>query len=408
MTAELNRIVIVGSGHAGVEAASALRQDGYTGAITLVGDEPHLPYQRPPLSKEFLKGPDDAGLPLKGEAFFPAHDIALRLGVRVSRIDRESHHVVLSDGAELGYDHLVLALGARNRVPPVPGLEPGKALQLRSLADARSLIQRLDGLDRAAIIGGGFIGLEMAALLRARGVTIDLIEAAPMLMGRVLSQPMSAFFREFHEALGTRLHLETLVRHVEHGPRSSALRLSNGAELEVDAVLVAAGVEANVEIAAEAGLAADNGILVDSLLATEDPAISAIGDCAAYPNSWTGSITRLESVQNAVDQARTLAARLTGTRRPYAALPWFWSHQGSARLQIAGMANGHNECVLRGDPASQKFSIFLYAGERLVAVESVNSAAEHMAARRLLSAGISVPKQLAADPDASLKPLIPV
>ena len=403
MTAEPRDIVIVGSGHAGIELAASLRQRGFAGSITIVGEEPDLPYQRPPLSKEFLKSVDDAGLPLKGEAFFPANEVTLRLGVGAQRIDRARREVVLGDGGRLRYDHLALATGARNRIPPIPGLDRRSILELRTLKDARALNARLSALRHVTIVGGGFIGLEVASLLRARGVDVDLVEATPVLMGRVLSARMSAFFRSFHEEMGTRLHFETLVREVSHGSASTRLWLSNDSHIDTDAILIAAGVVANAQLAAEAGLAVDNGIVVDARLLTSDPAISAMGDCVSYPNVHTGGMARLESVQNAVDQARSIAARLTGDDKPYDGLPWFWSNQGSARLQIAGLSNGHDDTVLRGDPGSGKFSVFLYRGDRLIAVESINSAGDHMLARRLLAQRTIVPKAVAANSAINLK-----
>ena len=403
MTAEPRDIVIVGSGHAGIELAASLRQRGFAGSITIVGEEPDLPYQRPPLSKEFLKSVDDAGLPLKGEAFFPANEVTLRLGVGAQHIDRARREVVLGDGGRLRYDHLALATGARNRIPPIPGLDRRSILELRTLKDARALNARLSALRHVTIVGGGFIGLEVASLLRARGVDVDLVEATPVLMGRVLSARMSAFFRSFHEEMGTRLHFETLVREVSHGSASARLWLSNDSHIDTDAILIAAGVVANAQLAAEAGLAVDNGIVVDARLLTSDPAISAMGDCVSYPNVHTGGMARLEFVQNAVDQARSIAARLTGDDKPYDGLPWFWSNQGSARLQIAGLSNGHDDTVLRGDPGSGKFSVFLYRGDRLIAVESINSAGDHMLARRLLAQRTIVPKAVAADSAINLK-----
>jgi 3-phenylpropionate/trans-cinnamate dioxygenase ferredoxin reductase component len=399
-------IVIVGTGHAGVELAASLRQRGFGGSVTIVGDEPDLPYQRPPLSKEFLKGADDAGLPLKGEAFFPANDIALRLGVRAERIDRDKGEILLSDGERLHYDHLALATGAQNRIPPIPGLDRWSILELRTLKDARVLNERLPALRHVTVVGGGFIGLEVAGLLRARDIDVDLVEAAPVLMGRVLSRGMSAYFRSFHEKMGTRLHFETMVQGVNHGPAGTKVALSNDRRFDTDAVIIAAGIVPNVELAAEAGLTVDNGIVTDDRLVTSDPAISAMGDCAYYPNVYTGAMARLESVQNAVDQARCIAARLTGEDMPYDGLPWFWSNQGSARLQIAGLSNGHDNTVLRGDPESGKFSIFLYRGDRLLAVESINSAGDHMLARRLLAARTVVPKTVVTDPAANLKELL--
>jgi len=406
MTGAPKRVVIAGSGHGGVELAAALRQRGFDGAVTIIGDEPYLPYQRPPLSKEFLKKADDPGLPLKGETFYSGKGIGLRLGIRAERIDRSERELVLAGGERLAYDHLALATGARNRIPPIPGLDHAAILELRTLADAHRLNTRLGDLRHATVIGGGFIGLEVAALLRARDIAVDVIEATPTLMGRVLSKQMSAYFRFFHEGLGTRLHFETLVRGVHRTTHGYEVVLSSGEALQSSAILIAAGVVPNTELAADAGLAVDNGIVTDERLLTSDPAISALGDCAAYPNAFTGGMARLESVQNAVDQAKHIAARLTGEDGSYHAVPWFWSNQGLLQLQIAGIATGHDEVVTRGDTDGGKFSLFLYRGDRLLAVESINSAGDHMLARRLLDKGSSIPKAMAADLGADLKSLL--
>lgn len=405
-TGGVKDVVIVGSGHGGVELAAALRQRGFDGSVTIVGDEPDLPYQRPPLSKEFLKGPDDSGLPLKGEAFYRDHAIALQLGIPAEQIDRKARRLVLKDGKSLPYDHLVLATGARNRVPPIPGLEHAAVLELRTLADARRLHARFDRLRHVTVIGGGVVGLEVAALMRARDIAVDVVEATPTLMSRMLSRPMSAHFQSFHESLGTRLHFSTLARGVQRTSQDWEVHLSSNEVLRSSAVVIAAGVAPNTKLAAEAGLAVDNGIVTNDRLLTSDPAISAIGDCAAFPNAFTGAVARLESVQNAVDQAKYVAARLTGEDAFYRAVPWFWSNQGSQRLQIAGLGQDHEETVTRGDPAAGKFSFFLYRGDKLVAVESVNSAADHMLARRLFEKGQSVPKAMAADMSVDLKGLL--
>lgn len=405
----LSRVVIVGAGHAGVETAAALRQHGFAGTITIISEEPDLPYQRPPLSKEFLNSPQDSSLPLKGETFFANNNIELRLGAVAERIEREKQELVLKDGARIPYNHLVLATGARNRFPPMRGLEPAQMLELRTLAHARILTEQLSSLQQVAVIGGGFIGLEVAALLRQRGIEVDVIEAGSRLMGRVLSPAMSEAFRGFHQGMGTRLHLGVVADEIARRGQGYVLSLANGQTIEADAVVMAAGVIPNDELAAQAGLTIGNGVVVDAQLLSSDPAISAIGDVAAHPNPYSGSndLIRLESVQNAVDQARCVAARLCGKPQNYEALPWFWSHQGAIKLQIAGLALGADETVMRGDPAGEKFSVFVYRAGRLIAVESVNSPADHMVARRLIAAGITVPPAVAADVTSDLKALMP-
>ncbi|WOH80436.1 FAD-dependent oxidoreductase [Bradyrhizobium sp. BEA-2-5] len=402
--ARAERIVIVGSGQAAVELAASLRQRRFAGSVILVGDEPDLPYQRPPLSKDFHPA-SRAVMPLRAESFYAANSIELRLGVVAQRIDRDACVVVLADGTPLPYDHLVLATGARNRVPAIPGLNLGTSLELRTLVHARNLATRLVELRHVTIVGGGFIGLELACLLRGRDIEVDVIEAGDRLMGRMLSPVMSDYFRQFHTKAGLRLRFRNTVRSVGRDPAREVVTLADGPTINTDAIVMAVGVLPNNALARAAGLKVDNGIVVDAQLRTDDPTISAIGDCAAYPNPFSGGLVRLESVQNAIDQARCVAARLTGSPAPYRSLPWFWSNQGSARLQIAGLAGDGDRPVLRGDPKSGEFSVFLYRGERLIAVESVNKPSDHMFARRILSAGLSVPRSMATDIGVDLRGL---
>ena len=398
------RVVIVGAGHAGVELAAALRQKGFAGSIDLVSDEADLPYQRPPLSKEYIKRPGKPLL-LKPQQFYADQTVTLHAGVRVEGIDRDGRRVTLSSGGHLPYDHLVLATGARNRKPPVPGIDHPDVIELRSLVDAEKIVARIGSWKRVAIIGGGFIGLEAAGLLTMMGIACDVVEMAPRLMGRAVSPTVSAWFRDYHHGKGVQLHMPQQVAKVRHEGGRAIVELAGGDLIHADAVLLAAGVVPNVELAREAGLAVDNGIVVDSMLGTTDPAISAIGDCANYPSVHLSAMARLESVQNATDQARTLAARLMGEAKPYAAMPWFWSIQGDARLQIAGLTKPGLAEVVRGDPSSGKFSAFLFDGERLQALASVNAAADHMAARRIIDRGIAITPSAAADMSADLKAL---
>jgi 3-phenylpropionate/trans-cinnamate dioxygenase ferredoxin reductase component len=402
-----SRVVIVGGGQAGIETAASLRQNGFEGSVTVVCDETDLPYQRPPLSKDFLKSDGTSPLPIKAEAFYDANRIALLRGVTASAIDRSTAELVLQDGGRLSYDHLVLATGARNRIPPIPGLESADVLELRTLAHARALMSRFGLLRRVTVLGGGFIGLEVASLLRGMDVAVTVVEMSDRLMGRVLSPAMSEWFGRFHEGLGVDLRFGVRAERVEGSTDGSTVVLSDGTAVETDAIVLAVGVLPNQELAADAGLAVDNGIVVDDRLLTADPHISAIGDCAAHPNPFGLGMVRLESVQNAIDQARCVAARLTGTDEPYASLPWFWSNQATARLQIAGLAAGVDQAVTRGDPGEGKFSEFLYRGGRLVCVESVSAPADHMAARRILAGGVTVPPEQASDPATNLKDFMP-
>jgi 3-phenylpropionate/trans-cinnamate dioxygenase ferredoxin reductase subunit len=399
-------VVIIGSGQGGYQVAASLRDDGYDGPIHLVGDEPGLPYQRPPLSKAYLTGKTDAqGLLLRAEAFFADRGIEVLSSERAVSIDRAARLVALQSGRTLPYGHLVLATGARNRRLPVPGAELDGVLYLRSRADADIIRARLDEVRRVVVVGAGFIGLEFAAVAAARGIQVTVLEATSRPMARALSLPMSTFFHEAHERAGLALHFGAVVTRIRgEAGRATGIETGEGGHVPADLVVVGIGVVPNVELAAEAGLSVADGVVVDERLLTDDPAISAIGDCANYPSPFAGGrMVRLESVQNAVDQAKAVAARLTGRPASYEAVPWFWSDQGALKLQIAGLAIPHEETVLRGDPASGAFSVFCFEGARLLGVESVNRPADHMIARRLLAKGIGIAPDEAADPGLDLK-----
>jgi 3-phenylpropionate/trans-cinnamate dioxygenase ferredoxin reductase subunit len=382
--------VIVGAGQAGYQVAASLRDKGYPGRIVLLGNEPGIPYQRPPLSKAYLTGAlAGTRLALRPMTFYAKHGIDLEAG-QVVGIDRDRHRVRLADGRALGYDHLVLATGARNRKLTVPGAQLGGVLGLRTKADADRIRQRLGAARDIVVIGGGFIGLEFAASAAKLGLTVTVIEGSDRVMRRAVSPAVSQHYEALHARHGNRVVRGVAVAGLHGTSHVTAVELADGTVLLANLVVVGIGVEPNTELAAAAGLAVDDGVVVDAHMSTSDPDISAIGDCATCPSRHTGSRLRLESVQNAVDQARCLAARLTGAPEPYTALPWFWSEQFDARLQIAGLSAGYDRAVVRGDPASGAFSVFCFRHDRLVAVESVNRVPDHMAARRLLAAGRSL------------------
>lgn len=399
-------VVIIGAGQGGFQAAASLRDEGYDGPIQLVGDEPGLPYQRPPLSKAYLTGKTDAdGLLLRAAPFFAERRIEVLAPERAVRVDREARHVALSSGRELPYGHLILATGARNRLLPVPGAELDGVVYLRTQAEADLIREKLEGAKHVVVIGAGFIGLEFAAVAASLGRSVTVLEAMGRPMARALSLPMSAHFARAHTAAGLRLHFEAVVtRIVGEGGRATGIETGTGEHVPADLVVVGIGVVPNVELAAEAGLLVENGIRVEAQLSTEDPAISALGDCASYASPYAGGqVVRLESVQSAVDQARCIAARLVGKPAPYAAVPWFWSDQGGMKLQMAGLTAGHDETVIRGDPDSGAFSVFCYGDGRLLGVESVNRPADHMIARRLLAKGLGIAPHEAADVTLDLK-----
>jgi 3-phenylpropionate/trans-cinnamate dioxygenase ferredoxin reductase subunit len=376
----MQRVVIVGAGQGGLQAAASLRQDGFGGDITLIGDEPGLPYQRPPLSKAYMKDGDPGRLLLKPAAFYEANAIDYRPRTRVVAVDRAAARVATDDGSTHAYDHLVLATGARNALPPIAGLEGSDVLGLRTLAEADALRRRLATARSAVVIGGGFIGLEFAAVARGAGLEVTVLEAADRLMGRVVSPEISAHFLAAHAGWGVGVRLGTPAVAVEPG----AVILAGGERVPGELVVLAVGVRPNVELAEAAGLAVANGVVVDHRLLTGDPDVSALGDCAAFPTP-DGRLVRLESVQAAVDHARHIARRLAlGEAAPYAVPPWFWSDQGQLKLQIAGLTHGADRRVVATADAG-KLVVLNLAGDRLVAVETVNAPAPHMATRRLLA-----------------------
>ncbi|MCA0871504.1 FAD-dependent oxidoreductase [Seohaeicola saemankumensis] len=371
------RVVIVGAGQGGFQAAASLRQEGLSGPITLIGAEPGLPYQRPPLSKAYLKTGEAAKLALRPQSFFDKNAINYLPETWVEGIDRAAAEVH-AGGRRIAYDHLILATGTRNLRPPIDGIDA--ALDLRTLTDAAALRAALDGPRRLAVIGGGFIGLEFAAVARELGHEVSVAEAAPRLMARAVSPLMSDRFLALHRQLGVAVHLGAPVAAVS----ATGIALSDGTDIDADLVLLAAGVRPNTELAEAAGLAVENGIAVDARLLTSDPAISALGDCASFPDPRTARRIRLESVQAATDHARAIARRIVkGDDAYYAALPWFWSDQADCKLQIAGLAGAEDEAVAVSDSA-----VFRFAGGQLTAVETVNDARTHMQARKRLTASV--------------------
>ena len=400
-------VVIVGAGHAGVQAAASLREEGFDGAVALLSAETHLPYQRPPLSKAFLKGAMELeGLPLRAAQFYADNRIDLMLGETATRIDRGARRVELGSGRRLDYGHLVLATGARQRPLDVPGIDLAGVLVLRDLTDARILRERLGAARRIVVIGAGFIGLEIAATAASLGREVTVVEIAPRPMGRALSPVASAFFQGAHEGFGAlfRFGVGVVALHGLDGAVAS-VELTDGALLPADLAIVGIGILPEDRLAREAGLACDNGIIVNAHLETSDPLIAAIGDCALFPSPLVGFPVRLESVQNAVDQARSYARRLVGRPEPYAALPWFWSDQGDLKLQIAGLSHGVDQWVVRGDPLSRSFAVFGFRGDELAAVETVNRGGDHMAARRIIGAKLPLSPAQAANLDFDLRKL---
>lgn len=397
-------VVIIGAGHGGAQLAASLREEGWTGPVTLISADPEAPYHKPPLSKSFMKTADAPLQPLRGERFYADKGVDLRLGVAATRIDRAARVVACSDGRALRYAHLVLATGARARGLSAPGADLPGVFRLRDAADARAMRAALPPTDRAVIIGGGFIGLEAAAMLAGRGLSATVVELAPRLLGRAVSAETAEAVAESLRAQGVGLRCGVGVEALTGAGRVEAVRLAGGEALPADLVVIGVGAAPDTALAEAAGLACDNGVLVDAQLATADPHIHAIGDCAAYPQAQLGRVARLESVQNAADQARTLAKTLAGTPTAYAALPWFWSDIGPLKLQIAGVSDAIDDAIAarRADGSLQ--SLWRLSGGRLVAVETLNSPGEHMLARRLIAEGLTPPAEAMASGDlAALK-----
>jgi 3-phenylpropionate/trans-cinnamate dioxygenase ferredoxin reductase subunit len=379
-------VVVIGAGHAGVETAVSLRSGGYSGPVTVVGAERHLPYQRPPLSKEMLADAGDPDeLTLRSGDFFRDQRITLCHGTAVD-IDRAGRQVHVVGSRPVDYDHVVLATGAVPRRLELPGRSLRGVAELRSLDDAIALRASLAGARRVVVLGGGFIGMEVASAARKRGVEVAVLELGDRLLKRAVSPPVSEAVAAYHRAEGVQLffgeHATELVGSAGH---VVGVRTGSGRVLRADVVVLGVGATAVDDLARRAGLDTDGGVVVDRWLATSDPRITAIGDCAVVCDPAGGTRQRLESIQNATDQGRYAAARILGEQRPFHALPWFWSNQGALRLQLVGVAGDVDKLVVRG--SGERFSVFCLRGGRLCAVESVNDPGSHMAARRLLERG---------------------
>ncbi len=379
-------ILILGAGQAAAQAAQSLRQAGYDGALTVAGDEPFAPYQRPPLSKAYLLGELAAEhLELKPADFWSTLKVELRLKTRATAIDRAAKRVDFEHGGSARYDTLILALGARAKTLPLPGSDLGRVSTLRTRTDAVELGFQLKTAVRTVVVGGGFIGLEIAAAARKFGSEVVLLEAAPRLMARTGGQTLSDFYAGEHRARGVDVRLSTPPKAFEGDKRVQSVVLADGGRLEADLVVIGVGAAPNMEIAQAAGLEVTDGILTDAVGRTSDPEIYAIGDCASPLNPIYGRRMRLESVQNAIDGAKAAAAAITGTAAPHLAAPWNWSDQYDLKLQIAGASTGFDRELVRGDPTSRAFAVFYVAGDRLLGCDAVNAPAEFVVARQLIA-----------------------
>lgn len=397
-------VVIVGAGQAAAQAIASLRGEGFAGEILLFGDEPFLPYQRPPLSKAFLAG--EAGperLELRPEAFYRDHGVTLRLGERVTRIDLAARRVETARGGA-AYGRLLIATGTRPRPLALPGHDLPGVHHIRAIRDVERFRAEMHPGARLVVIGGGYIGLEVAAKARRGGLDVTVLEAAPRVLNRVVAPIVSTWLAALHRGHGVTIHEGCAISAILGTDRAEAVALADGRRVAADVVLIAVGAVPNTELAAEAGLRVENGIVVDPATRASAPDVFAAGDVASFPSLLYGRTIRLESVQNAVDQARAAGAALAGRPVSYDPVPWFWSDQYEAKLQIAGLSAGHDRVEVEGQPEAGRFSVRYLAGSRLLAVDSINDARAHMLARRAL-AERETPAVTIADPAAEAQPL---
>lgn len=401
------QVVIVGAGHAGVQAAASLRTEGFDGQIVVLDEHEGSPYQRPPLSKDYLKGEDPAHRTLlRPDAFFGKNSIELRCGpgARVVGVSRSAKTVELADGESISFDHLVIATGATNRPLPVPGGDLESVFQLRTHDDGTRLHSRLRQASRVAVIGGGFVGLEIAASARSLGSQVTVIESLDRLMARSVTTCTADYLAGLHRTMGVDLQLSSTVAKLSEADQSVVVTTGAGHDIEADLVVVGIGAVPATEIADLVGLPTENGILVDDSLQTEGPSIYAIGDCANVLRP-DGKRYRLESVQSAVEQAKSVARTICGNPPAAREVPWFWSNQHSAKLQIAGLLATRQAELVLGDAAAGTFSVVCFANNRLIGGESINSPKDHLALRKLLNRGAVIGVEDLADPSVDLMAL---
>ncbi|ORA77876.1 MULTISPECIES: NAD(P)/FAD-dependent oxidoreductase [Mycobacteriaceae] len=382
----LERTLIVGASHAGAQLAASLRQEGWTGEIVLIGDEAALPYQRPPLSKAYLAGKCTVDeLAIRNAEFYTKQRIQL-LDATVEAIDRSAGQLSLNTGDALPYDKLALCTGARPRRLPTPGADLAGVFYLRTAADVEMIREATSPGSRAVIVGGGYIGLETAASLRALGLEVTVIEATERVLERVTAPEVSAFFDRIHREEGVNIRTGALVKALSGDGRIREVILAGGESIPADLVIVGIGVEPNTELAAAAGLVVDNGVVIDDQARTSDPAIVAAGDCASHDMARYGRRIRLESVPSAAEQAKVAAATVCGKSKKISALPWFWSDQYDLKLQIAGLNTGYDEVILSGDPTRDRdFTCFYLRAGELIAADCINRPRDFMVSKRIIT-----------------------
>jgi 3-phenylpropionate/trans-cinnamate dioxygenase ferredoxin reductase subunit len=400
-----SRIVVIGGGQAGAQALQSLRQSGYAGALTLVGDEPALPYQRPPLSKAYMKGEmTEERLYFRPAPWYQDQNIEVILSTPAKSVDRANRTVELAHGGHLDYDALIIATGSRPRVLPTKGATLHGVHDLRDLSDVERIRPNMIAGRKMVIVGAGYIGLEAAAVARQMGLDVTVLEMAPRVLARVTSPVMSDFFETEHRAQGVQILTGARLDHLDgDGDKVTAAILADGARIDADIVLVGIGILPNEELARDAGIACNNGILVDRDARTSDPRVFAAGDCASRPLVHYGRSGRLESVHNAIEQGKLAAAAILGKPRPVEDCPWFWSDQYDLKLQIAGLNQDYDEIVVRGDPKDRKFAAFYLRNGTLIAVDAINSPPEFLASKKLIMSGAKLAPAVLGDTSISMK-----
>jgi len=399
------KVVIAGAGHAAGQLVASLKQQKFAGQIVLVGDEPYLPYQRPPLSKKFLSGDMPAErLYVKPASFYDDPQIELRLETLITEIDRDGK-TLKTDSGDIAYDTLILALGSRVRHLPVEGADLDGVHYLRRIADVDGIHAELQHKKNAVIVGAGYIGLEVAAVIRQLGLEVTVVEMADRVMSRVVSPEISDFYQIEHATQGVKLRLSTGIAAFRGDGRVSAVETADGELIPADFVVVGIGIIPNVELASDAGLTVEDGIVVNDQCQTSEPGVYAVGDCTSHPNSIYDRRLRLESVHNALEQAKTAVNNICGKETHYSQVPWFWSDQYDLKLQIAGLSMGYDDIVIRGNPADRSFACLYLKDGILIATDAVNSPKEFVQSKALITARTVVDREKLADTEVPLKEL---
>ncbi len=403
----MNEIVVIGSGQAAIQTVMSLKRNEFTGSIKVIGEEDHLPYQRPPLSKDFLlEEYKPERVSLKKKEFYEENGVDLILGKRAESIDTILKEITLSDENKIRYDQLIIATGSRVRKLNVPGSDKKGIYYLRDLDDANALKQRLKKNKKMVIVGAGYIGLEVASVAASLGVEVTVIEMANRVMNRTVDPMISSYYQKLHESHGVKIHLDNGLKAFEGGDSVNAVLCSDGLMLEADLVVIGAGVLPNQEIAIEAGLECNNGIMVNEFGETSTAHVYACGDCTNHPNKGLNTRLRLESVHNAMEQSKTVANTIMGNKEPYDQVPWFWSDQYDHKLQLVGISGDHDEVVMRGLESEQKFLLFYLKNSELIAVNAINSSKEFLICRKLVANKVKISSDVIKDQSVNLNDLL--